>query len=265
MQSRRDTARRGGVIALIGSPQSDRLFGQVVDKIAIGIVGGHFAAGEQLPNEHELNGGMPVSRTAYREAIKFLTAKGLIEAKPKSGTRVRPRSDWNLLDPDILRWTLQGGATIEFARDLFELRRCLEPDVARLAAQRRSDAQLADIEQALHGMENHKPLSDGAIAADLAFHEHLFAATNNQTLACLKSAVSTTILWSLRVKRTSDNGAFVRSIPMHRHIFEAVAARDGELAAAHSTTLIASALTDTELALNRQPESRVRTLRPSKP
>ena len=84
-----------------------------------------------------------VSRTAYREALKFLTSKGLIEAKPKTGTRVRPRGEWNLLDPDILRWSLQAGPSLDFARDLFELRRTIEPEATRLAALRHSDEDLA--------------------------------------------------------------------------------------------------------------------------
>ena len=234
------------------APGSDRLFGQVVDRLAIGIVAGRYPTGTLIPNESGLGRDIAVSRTAYREAIKFLTAKGLIEAKPKSGTRVRPQSDWNLLDPDILRWSLQGGVTISFVRDLFELRRCIEPDATRLAAQRRSQADLTAIAAALHDMETLPPLSTASIAADIAFHERIFEASGNRALSCLKSVVATTILWSLRIKKAADNGAFVRSITDHRRIYEAIAARDGVLAAAHAVTLITSALTDTEWALGQK-------------
>ena len=253
-------ASRATVIELLGdvsgarAPNSDRLFGQVVDRLALGIVSGRYPTGALLPNESTLGHDIAVSRTAYREAIKFLTAKGLIEAKPKSGTRVRPQSDWNLLDPDILRWSLQGGVTIAFVRDLFELRRCIEPDAARLAAQRRSDIELAAIADALRAMETLPPLSTASIAADIAFHERIFEASGNRALTCLKSVVATTILWSLRVKKAADNGAFVRSVADHSRIYEAIAARDGVLAAAHSVALITGALTETEWALSRRGE-----------
>jgi GntR family transcriptional regulator, galactonate operon transcriptional repressor len=239
------------VIHWIGSgpANSDRRFNQIVDQIAVGIVSGRYPTGSVLPNESTLERTLPVSRTAYREAIKYLSAKGLIEAKPKSGTRVRPRDDWNLLDPDILRWSLQGGATIEFVRDLFELRRSIEPDAARLAAARRTDVQLAAIEAALILMETLRPMSSASIAADIAFHERIFEATGNRALACLKNIVATTILWSQNVKRSIGVAEYMRSLRDHRRIYEAIAARDGELAAAHSVRLVADALEATELAM----------------
>jgi GntR family transcriptional regulator, galactonate operon transcriptional repressor len=251
-------APRSTVIALLGdlsathNPASERPFDQALDRLAIGIVSGRYPSGSVLPNETSLGDAIAVSRTAYREAIKFLTAKGLIEAKPKSGTRVRPQSDWNLLDPDILRWSLQGGVTIAFVRDLFELRRCVEPDATRLAAQRRSSADLDAIRIEVERMESLPALTTPSIAADIAFHERIFEASGNRALTCLKSVVSTTVLWSLRIKREADNGAFTRSIAEHRLIYEAIVARDGELAAALSTTLITGALTQTEWALSQK-------------
>ena len=262
-RSRPETSRpapRSTVIALLGDLSathklsSVRPFDQVLDRLAVGVVSGRYPSGSVLPNETSLMADIAVSRTAYREAVRFLTAKGLIEAKPKSGTRVRPQSDWNLLDPDILRWSLQGGVTLSLVRDLFELRRCVEPDAARLAAQRRSAADLDMIRVEVERMEQLVPLTNASIAADIAFHERVFDASGNRALACLKGVVATTVLWSLRIKRETDNGAFVRSIADHRRIYDAIVAHDGELAAALSMTLITSALTDTEWALSRQCE-----------
>jgi GntR family transcriptional regulator, galactonate operon transcriptional repressor len=238
-----------------GPAQPDRLFSQIVDKLAIGIVSGRYASGDVLPNESTLDVDVPVSRTAYREAIKFLTAKGLIEAKPKSGTRVRPLGDWNLLDPDILRWSLQGGPTVGFARDLFELRRTVEPEATRLAAIRRSDLDLHRIENALIRMETLKPMSTESISADLAFHEAIFEASGNRALACLKSVVSVTILWSQNVKRVVGTDEFVASLADHRRIYQAIAVGDGDVAAAQTVLLIADALSTTTFALqNRAPD-----------
>ncbi len=82
----------------------DRLFGQVAQKLAVAIISGDIGAGALLPNEDDLRADISVSRTAYREAVKILTAKGLVEARPKSGTRAAPRERWNLLDRDVLAW-----------------------------------------------------------------------------------------------------------------------------------------------------------------
>jgi GntR family transcriptional regulator, galactonate operon transcriptional repressor len=239
------------VIQMMGQtkPGAERLFDQVVEKIALGIITGRFPAGEVLPNESDLADELTVSRSAYREALKFLTSKGLIEAKPKTGTRVRPREDWNLLDPDILRWTLLAGPSIEFARDLFELRRTIEPEATRLAALRRTDADLRSIEDALVRMEQMKPLSTASITADLQFHERIFIASGNRALACLKSVVGPTILWSQDVKRVIGPQEFLASLADHRRIYEAIAARDSTLAAAQSVLLITGALNSTTTAI----------------
>jgi GntR family transcriptional regulator, galactonate operon transcriptional repressor len=230
-------------------PGSERLFDQVVEKLAFGILTGRYPVGEVLPNETALSSELTVSRSAYREALKFLSSKGLIEAKQRTGTRVRPPVDWNLLDPDILRWSLHVGPSIDFARDLFELRRTIEPEATRLAALRRSDEDLASIEDALLQMEQLKPLSAGSISADLLFHERIFIASGNRALACLRSVVGPTILWSQNVKRVIGTKEFIDSLADHRRIFEAIAARDGELASAQSVLLITDALNTTTVAI----------------
>ncbi len=244
------------VIQLLGlSPANpERLFNQIVEKLAIGIVTGQYVSGEVLPNEVTLDLDLPISRTAYREAIKYLTAKGLIEAKPKSGTRVRPRGDWNLLDPDILLWSLQGGTTIEFARDLFELRRSLEPEATRLAALRRTNMDLARIENALRKMESLPPMTAEAIAADIEFHERIFEASGNRAIACLKTVVATTILWSQNVKRVIGTKEFTASLADHRRIYQAIKSSDPQLAAAQSVILITDALNATEVAMRHREE-----------
>jgi DNA-binding FadR family transcriptional regulator len=231
----------------------DRPFEQIVERLAIDIISGRHATGEQLPNETTLGLDISVSRTAFREALKYLTAKGLIEAKPRSGTRVRPRSAWNLLDPDILRWSLHAGPSLEFVRDLFELRRNIEPTAARLAALRHTVADLARLETALLGMELNEPIGPAAIDADLRFHEALFLATGNPALACLKDIVTTTILWSQRIKRPIGPSQFVDSLATHRRIFEAVRDRDGELAAAQTVMLVVEATNSTTAAMLAQP------------
>src|SRR5690348_8047118 len=78
------------------------------------IVGGHYQPGDQLPNEVDLRDQLSVSRTALREAYRVLGAKGLIASRQNVGTRVRPRTDWNMLDPDVLNWHLEAGPSEDF-------------------------------------------------------------------------------------------------------------------------------------------------------
>lgn len=227
----------------------DRLFGQVAQKLAVAIITGAIKAGELLPNEDALRSDISVSRTAYREAVKVLTAKGLVEARPKSGTRAAPRDSWNLLDPDVLAWHFEADPNEKFIRDLFELRRFVEPSAARLAAQRRTTADIAGIEAAYRGMVENPPYADATIRADLAFHDAIFAAAQNSTLQCLASAVTATVQWSLLLK-SNDRDAFIASLDDHEHILMAIIERDGDLAAARMAGLVIDSLNTTLAALS---------------
>jgi GntR family transcriptional regulator, galactonate operon transcriptional repressor len=229
----------------------DRLFGQVAELLGVAIISGHYKGGDLLPNEDALKGEISVSRTAYREAVKILTAKGLVEARPRSGTRVAPRSGWNLIDPDVLTWHLTADPNEDFIRDLFELRRFIEPSAARLAAQRRTDADLARLDAALHGMETEKPYTEANIRADVGFHEALFAATHNRTLDCLANVVISTIQWSMLLQLTKNEQAFDVALSDHRRVRDAIRARDADQAGAVMTTLVLDSLRDTLAELDR--------------
>ena len=220
----------------------DRLFGQVAQKLAVAIITGAVKAGELLPNEDDLRSDISVSRTAYREAVKVLTAKGLVEARPKSGTRAAPRDSWNLLDPDVLSWHFEADPNEKFIRDLFELRRFAEPAAARLAAQRRTPADIARIEAAYRGMSENAPFADATIRADLAFHEAVFAASHNATLMCLASAVAATVQWSMLLKSVDGRDIFVASLVDHESVLHAIIQRDGDLASARMTALVIDSL-----------------------
>src|SRR4249920_2142636 len=125
--------------SLFSAPISGRgLLGRVVNRIGMRIIGGDIAPAASLPNEADLCTQLGVSRTIVREATKVLASKGLLESRPKTGTRVRPPESWNLLDPDVLAWQWAAMPRAEFVREIFELRRAFEPTVAALAAMRAS-------------------------------------------------------------------------------------------------------------------------------
>src|SRR6266516_8198527 len=119
------------------------LHGAVVHDIGLRIVQGELEAGDPLPTEDELSGELSVSRTVLRESIKVLAAKRLPESRPKTGTRVRQRAEWNLLDPDVLAWQLEAGPDRRFLEDTLELRRLIEPAAARFAAERASEDEIS--------------------------------------------------------------------------------------------------------------------------
>src|SRR5438045_4398517 len=137
----------------IASTYSGRnLHGQVVHELGKRIVGGACAPGEALPNEEELCRELGISRTALRESVKVLAAKGLVESRPRIGTRVRASECWNLLDPDVLAWRCATSPEPSFALQLNEMREIIEPASAALAARKRNQTQLRHIEDAYSAM-----------------------------------------------------------------------------------------------------------------
>ncbi|MFY8044362.1 MAG: FadR/GntR family transcriptional regulator [Rhodoferax sp.] len=204
------------------------LHGQVVNEMGRRIVGGVYAAGGLLPNEELLCQELSVSRTALREAVKVLAAKGLLESRPRVGTRVRTKDLWNLLDPDILAWRCATGVDAEFLRHLMELREILEPAAASLAANSRSSDQLAAIGSALSRMQFASNISQW-VEADLEFHTAILRATNNPLLMPL-AAIIGSALESLLAVSARRAGDFKRGFGDHQKVFQAIEAGDAQSA-----------------------------------
>ncbi|CAM8638888.1 FadR Transcriptional regulators [Comamonadaceae bacterium] len=197
-----------------------KLHGQVVQELGRRVVGGHYPADKVLPNEELLCQELTVSRTALREAVKVLAAKGLLEARPRIGTRVRTKDQWNLLDPDILAWRCATGVDADFLRHLTELREIIEPSAAALAATSRSPEQLEAIAQALRTMETATSIAQW-VQADLEFHTAVLKATNNPLLMPLAAIIGSALESLLGVTaRTSDN--FKQALPDHQKVFDAI-------------------------------------------
>src|SRR6185436_19713885 len=89
---------------------------RIADQIGSAILSGQRPVGSLLPKEMEANVDFGVSRTAYREAIRMLIAKGLVESRPKVGTHVTDRRHWQVLDPDVLRWAFHSGPSLTFIK-----------------------------------------------------------------------------------------------------------------------------------------------------
>lgn len=228
-----------------GAYRGRGLHGEVVERLGRRILTGELAEGDTLdvPGiELELD----VSRTVLREALRVLKAKGLVDARPKRGTFVQPRSEWRLLDPDVVRWRFEGLADSRFLDDLAEVRGILEPASARLAALRRTDSDVAAMEQALDLMAAAARGEGDAVDADLAFHRALLAATHNELLVSMEVVLET----GLAARDRMVHGAVQDDdpTPAHAAVLDAIRARDAEGAAAAASALLAKSLLDIERA-----------------
>lgn len=221
------------------------LHGQVVSELGRRIVSGIYPAEALLPNEEQLCQELDVSRTALREAVKVLAAKGLLESRPRIGTRVRNRELWNLLDPDILAWRCATGADAEFLRHLTELREIIEPAAASLAAASRSPEQLVAIRAALKMMETSSSIGEW-VEADLAFHTAILKATNNPLLMPL-AAIIGSALESLLDITARNAGDFKNALPEHQKVFSAIEEGDSQ----DALHRMAGMLSDTRALMRR--------------
>jgi DNA-binding FadR family transcriptional regulator len=143
----------------LASPAGDggKVHEAVVRSIAQRVLGGQYLPEAALPREDELAEEFGVSRTSIREAIKVLSAKGLIETRQRIGVRVRPRNEWRLLDPAVLSWHPNISQDEELLTGLLEARRLIEPAAAEMAAARANSKDLVAIETAYLGMERSLP------------------------------------------------------------------------------------------------------------
>lgn len=225
-------------------PRSLRLHGTVARDLGIRIVSGQLSPGEILEGEIAASEQFKVSRTAYREAIRILAAKGLVHSRPKIGTQVSPRKEWHLLDPDVLTWIFAGEPADGLIESLFELRSIVEPDAARLAAMRRSDAQLARMKAGLDGVAKHGFDSEEGRRHDEEFHSALLEASGNDFVISLTSGVAAAIAITTAFKQHRLPAPH-DALPVHLRVLEAIEAQDAQGAHDAMSKLVDRGLSDT--------------------
>ena len=210
---------------------------QVVEALGSLIVGGGFGPEGQLPSEEELCQRFEVSRTAIREAIKVLGAKGLLEARPRAGTRVRDFAQWSLFDGDVLRWLGEHGHADAIRPHLTVMREIIEPAAAALAAKHIDMDQLQGLRAAFLAMESAVSIEQWVVA-DLRFHQAILQATNNPFLIALGDMVASALASLLQVNAQHAR-QFNEALPGHRKVFLAIEARDAEAASLWMRVLLA--------------------------
>ncbi|GAB3404036.1 FadR/GntR family transcriptional regulator [Flindersiella endophytica] len=194
------------------------IHGQTVEYVGRRILVGDLKEGETI-DVVALEAELDVSRTVVREAIRVLTAKGLVGARQKRGTFVRPRAEWNLLDRDILRWQFEGRSDRGFFEHLQEVRSIVEPAGARLAAQRRTPEDIAALEAALDDMGRADDVA-AATRADLAFHRALLTASHNELLLRMEAIIEAGLMVRDRLVHAASE--VPDPVPSHREVFDAV-------------------------------------------
>jgi DNA-binding FadR family transcriptional regulator len=221
-----------------------RIPGTIARDLGSKIVSGRLKPGTVLEGEIAASDQRQVSRSAYREAVRILAAKGLVQSRPKSGTRVTERDAWHLLDPDVLAWLFHYEPGVDLLAGLFELRKVVEPEVAALAARRRGAGHLERMAAALEDMARHTLQRKQGQLADLDFHAALLDASGNVFLGSLTSSVNAAVAWT-NVFKQRHEPLRRDPVPDHRKVYDAVAAGDATAARRAMAELVELAFIDT--------------------
>jgi len=211
--------------------------GRIVHAIGRRIVTGEIRPGEQLPTPARVR----ASRGVVREAVKVLTAKGLVVSRPKTGTRVRPPEHWNLLDPDVLAWRLEGLPRGVILGKLTEVRLIIEPGAAELAALQAGPAEVESLQAALRDMREALDLSppdhEAYNEADVRFHRVIVQACDNEILEQIGAIVNTTLLVAFHAA-VRVPGLARSSLSRHQAILDAIRGRQPKRARAAMRVLV---------------------------
>lgn len=219
---------------------SPSMASEVARELGRKIVSKSYRPGSLIEDEAALAEQYKVSRSVVRDAVKILVGKSLLEVRRGIGTRVKPRQMWGLFDDDVLAWSQAAPPDPVTLRKLQEVRQIFEPRAARWAAERGSSENHAQIHQAMVGMEECDGSLEDFLKSDAHFHRAILKATENEFLIALEGLVFAGLLSILKLANLSarDNAA---SVPMHRAVFDAIQARDGDLAEEKMKALLGNA------------------------
>ncbi|RUT31285.1 FadR family transcriptional regulator [Arsenicitalea aurantiaca] len=222
--------------------------GKIATAVAIlgeRIVAGDFAPGRPLPVEADLAQTLDVGRSVLREAIKVLASKGMVSARPRLGTMILPRSQWNLFDHDVLHWMLRPGLVEPgLLRDILVARAIIEPQAARLAAINATMSDKANIRAAFRAMAESVGDPDASVRADIQFHTSILEASHNAILHAFSPAL-TAILSAFFQISIQNPEIFPGNLPAHERVAREIDAEDPE--AAHAAMLDVLGYTEADL------------------
>jgi DNA-binding FadR family transcriptional regulator len=233
----------------------------VIDGIGRSIIGGAVAPGNFLATEPELGAKFGVSRTSVREAMRVLSAKGLVEIRQKIGTRVQEKEFWNIFDADILRWHHEEGQGDAVMRDLIELRQVLEPAAARLAAGRATIENHRRLKLAITAMENSVQSAEAYAQADLEFHLAVYSASHNSLMWQFGTVVGDFLrrAFLIQQKIVREPAELSKDVSLHAQVYQAIDRGDGEAAASAMLLVVLEGKSALIQALDSIDQSGLRT------
>ena len=212
---------------------------RLVNTIGGAIVRAECVAGDRLPTEAEMSQQYGTSRTVTREAIKMLTAMGLVKSWPRRGTMVQDEALWNLMDPNVMAWFLDRRVTASLLKDFLNMRLAIEPAAASMAASRRSNT--AEIEAALKAMRDAAKGMGDPVDADSAFHAAVLRASGNRFFAQLAPLVATALRMTVRVTNQLK-GVKMASVEDHERVLIAISKGNPRQAQVAISSMIQEAL-----------------------
>ncbi|MFT3906313.1 MAG: FadR/GntR family transcriptional regulator [Steroidobacteraceae bacterium] len=201
----------------------------IVHDLGVAIVTGKYSGKNTFPVEAELCSQYGASRSVLREAVKMLTAKGLLGARPRQGTWVQPEEHWNMLDPDVLGWLLERKYSPALLIEFTEMRLAFEPMAAMLAAQVGTPAAKNAVRTAIERMVAAEQGDDDPLESDIAFHVAVLRASGNKFYAQLRELIVTALRFSIRTTNRYK-GVRLASVADHRKISDAILAGNGRTA-----------------------------------
>jgi DNA-binding FadR family transcriptional regulator len=213
----------------------------IANHIGIAIVTGIYSADNPIPIEAELCREYDASRPVLREAVKMLTAKGLLGARPRRGTWVQPEDRWNLLDPDVLGWLLERKYSPALLIEFTEMRLAVEPGAATLAARVAGPEEKNAISHAIERMQAADRGDDDPLDSDIAFHVAVLRASRNRFYAQLTGFTSTALRFSIRMTNRYK-GVRLASVAEHKKVADAIIAGKPGVAGEAMRKLIQEAL-----------------------
>ena len=213
----------------------------IVQRLGQEIVCGVYGAQNPFPIEAELCKRLGVSRSVLREAVKMLTTKGLLNARPRQGTWVEPETNWNLLDPDVLRWFLERKFSPTLLLEFTQVRLAIEPMAASMAASLASDEAKAAIDVALDRMKAAERGEDDPLESDIAFHVAILRASGNRFLVQMRDLIDVALRTSIRLTNRRK-GVRLASIAGHQKVSDTILAGDAEGASRAMRELMLEAL-----------------------
>jgi DNA-binding FadR family transcriptional regulator len=229
-------------IVVISARRAHSNHAEVARTIGIDIIAGRYPEGAKLPGDAELTLLFGVSRPVLRESVKTLVAKGLLSTKARVGTVVRERAAWNMFDADVLDWHLDAGIDKRFLRDLADIRLAVEPRAAALAAERRTDADIAVMREAIMLMKNGPGAQEGFAEADLKLHLAVAGASGNPFMRSIGAVIEAALRASFVLSAPVDEREYDIAVAAHERIVETIADRDQEAAAAAMMNVIFNGL-----------------------